>query len=199
MVLQFSQRRLDLLIEVSIWSFALAVTKPKPKRLSLKHKHSPIVIVEELPIMVEELTQRSRPGCHRMYRSAACVMMALVLASVAVEGAAACSGSVLTLETLELAMGGSCHRCEEYLPHINTALQEAGMDCPLRIAAFLAEARHETAGFKYEVLVLWSGHEFWLVTRPLACCMGLLLSGHGLLACTDQCTSPSTMEQGQFT
>lgn len=117
-----------------------------------------------------------------MYRSAVCVMMALVLASVAVEGAAACSGSVLTLETLELAMGGSCHRCEEYLPHINTALQEAGMDCPLRIAAFLAEARHETAGFKYEVLVLWSGQEFWLLTRPLAFAWGCFLAMACLLA-----------------
>lgn len=52
----------------------------------------------------------------------------------------------VTAEALEFVMGDSedCPACSTHLAHINAALVEAGMNCPLRAAAYLAHVRTST-------------------------------------------------------
>ncbi|KAI9150981.1 hypothetical protein H9P43_009596 [Blastocladiella emersonii ATCC 22665] len=58
--------------------------------------------------------------------------------------------TTLTECDLTAFMGGalSCPYCAYYLPYINSALRESAMHCPLRIAAFLAQVRHETQSLR---------------------------------------------------
>lgn len=76
-----------------------------------------------------------------------CAGASLCLAGVCTDPDADCQAESLTLtvEQLTQAMGGDCSHCATMLPHVQTALAEAGMDCPLRTADFLAAVRHETA------------------------------------------------------
>ena len=53
----------------------------------------------------------------------------------------------LVVPQLQALMQNDCFDCATYLPHLNTALQEGNMLCPLRVTAFLAQSRHETDGF----------------------------------------------------
>ena len=64
---------------------------------------------------------------------------------------AACARKAVTLTVASLnsIMEDSCENCGSYVGHINTALKEGYMACPLRLSAFIAQARHATDGFKY--------------------------------------------------
>lgn len=55
----------------------------------------------------------------------------------------------LTVSSLESIMEDNCENCAQYVPHINTALKEGYMACPLRLSAFIAQARHATDGLKF--------------------------------------------------
>jgi putative chitinase len=56
----------------------------------------------------------------------------------------------ITLEQLAAAVpGAGAKRCAEVYPHLATALEEFGVDTPLRVAAFLAQVGHESGDFRY--------------------------------------------------
>lgn len=66
---------------------------------------------------------------------------------------AACARKAVTLDvaSLNAITEDHCDDCATRLPHINTALKEGYMACPLRLSAFIAQARHATDGFQVMV------------------------------------------------
>lgn len=60
----------------------------------------------------------------------------------------ACIGGqshTVTLAELQAMTGHECPDCATHLPHLNTAVREADMQCPLRIAALVAVVDYDTA------------------------------------------------------
>lgn len=55
----------------------------------------------------------------------------------------------MTPQDLARATGARIDRATEYLPHIETAMAEFGIDTPARQAAFLAQIGHESGGLHW--------------------------------------------------
>lgn len=55
----------------------------------------------------------------------------------------------MTPKQLAIATGARIDRATEFLPHIEAAMSEFGIDTPERQAAFLAQIGHESGGLKY--------------------------------------------------
>ena len=95
-----------------------------------------------------------RPACAITVARFAGLALVAVLAAVHVHVAGATAAQdcldasvPLVVPQLQALMQNDCFDCATYLPHLNTALQEGNMLCPLRVTAFLAQSRHETDGF----------------------------------------------------
>jgi predicted chitinase len=59
-------------------------------------------------------------------------------------------GSGVTLNQLRQIMPNlSAQKAQEYLPHLNNAMAEAGINTPRQKAAFLAQLAHESGEFRY--------------------------------------------------
>ena len=57
----------------------------------------------------------------------------------------------MTPKQLAIATGARIDRATAFLPHIEAAMAEFGIDTPTRQAAFLAQIGHESGGLKYTV------------------------------------------------
>lgn len=57
----------------------------------------------------------------------------------------------MTPKQLALSTGARIDRATAFLPHIEAAMEEFGIDTPARQAAFLAQIGHESGGLKYTV------------------------------------------------
>ena len=55
----------------------------------------------------------------------------------------------MTPKQLAIATGARIDRATAFLPHIEAAMAEFGIDTPTRQAAFLAQIGHESGGLKY--------------------------------------------------
>ncbi|GBG82692.1 hypothetical protein CBR_g36222 [Chara braunii] len=72
---------------------------------------------------------------------------AAALAPEAGSTAGVCTPRVTLTECqLRTIMGGACPNCKYYYPHLVKAMERFDLNCPDRIAAFLAQVRHETGG-----------------------------------------------------
>lgn len=60
----------------------------------------------------------------------------------------------MTPEMLAAATGARLERAAEFLPHIEAAMAEFGIDTPARQAAFLAQIGHESGGLRW-LTELW--------------------------------------------
>ena len=66
---------------------------------------------------------------------------------------------MITLEELKAIMPYAGKRAEMFLEPLNNAMQEFGIDTPLRVAAFLAQVAHESGEMRY-VRELASGEAY---------------------------------------
>lgn len=66
---------------------------------------------------------------------------------------------MITLEELKAIMPYAGKRAEVFLEPLNLAMQEFGIDNPLRVAAFLAQVAHESGSLRY-VRELASGEAY---------------------------------------
>lgn len=60
----------------------------------------------------------------------------------------------MTPEMLAAATGARLDRASQFLPHIEAAMDEFGIDTPARQAAFLAQVGHESGGLHW-LIELW--------------------------------------------
>lgn len=60
----------------------------------------------------------------------------------------------MTPESLAAACGTSLSRAAAWLPHLEQAMADRGIDTPVRIAAFLAQIAHESGHLRY-VREIW--------------------------------------------
>ncbi len=58
-------------------------------------------------------------------------------------------GSVSVQQLRQIMPNLSQAKAEQYLPHLNRAMAEAGINTPMRKAAFLAQLAHESGQFRY--------------------------------------------------
>lgn len=66
---------------------------------------------------------------------------------------------MVTLEELKAIMPHAGKRAEVFIEPLNAAMQEFGIDTPLRIAAFLAQVAHESGEMRY-VREIASGEDY---------------------------------------
>jgi putative chitinase len=103
----------------------------------------------------------------------------------------------MTPEQLSTATGATAQRATQWLPYIEAAMAEFGIDTPARQAAFLAQIGHESGGLHW-VTELWGptlaqiGYEGRADLGNIEDNDGLLFRGRGLIQTTGRTNYKAT-------
>jgi predicted chitinase len=93
------------------------------------------------------LPQRTK---YLVYGGAAAILFVALFRRQIVSTASGLVSKLVTLKTITTVMPGiNVARATAYLPHLTEAMEEAAINTPLRIAAFLSQLGHESGNFKY--------------------------------------------------